>query len=174
MQVLIVEDDSLLREGLSDLLRGAGYEVDTAADGELAVRRGMEGGVDLVLLDLMLPALDGVSVCRRLKMARPGLLVLVLTALGSEDDKVGGLAAGADDYLTKPFGVRELLARIDALERRSRTVAAEAELVDVDGCRLDLGRCEAQRDGRLIPLTAREVGILRWLYRQRARAVTRS
>jgi DNA-binding response OmpR family regulator len=174
MNVLIVEDEALLREGLCDLLRDAGHQVETAADGETALRLGMEGGFDIVLLDLMLPGLDGIAVCRRLKMARPGLLVLILTALGSEDDKVGGLSAGADDYLTKPFGVRELLARVEALERRGRTAAAEPDLLEVDGCRLDLGRCEARRDDRVIPLTAREVGILRWLYRQRARAVTRS
>ena len=174
MRVLIVEDEPLLREGLCDLLSRAGHSVESFADGSAAVRQGMEVGFDLVLLDLKLPGLDGVEVCRRLKIARPGLPVLMLTARGSEDDKVKGFAAGADDYLTKPFGTRELLARVEALGRRSRAVSAEPEILESDGCRFDLGRCEARRGERVIPLTAREVGILRWLYRQRARAVSRA
>ena len=174
MKVLIVEDEPLLRDGLSDLLRQAGHSVQTASDGAEAVGRGTEEAFDLVLLDLKLPSLDGVEVCRRLKTARPGLPVLMLTARGSEDDKVTGFSVGADDYLTKPFGTRELLARVEALGRRSRTASAEPELLEAHGCRFDLGRCEARRGAHVITLTAREVGIVRWLYRQRARAVPRA
>ena len=107
-------------------------------------------------------------------MARPALPILILTARGSEQDRVKGLQAGADDYLTKPFGSAELLARIDALRRRAAIAPSDAERVEIDGCVLDLGRCLAHRSGDPLPLTAREVGILRWLHRHRARAVPRT
>jgi DNA-binding response OmpR family regulator len=174
VRVLIVEDERSLREALVDLLTRRGFSAVAVADGLAAVERGADPDVELVLLDLALPGLDGVEVCRRLRMKRPALPILILTARGSEDDRVEGLRAGADDYLTKPFGSRELLARIDALMRRSSMAPADAERVEIDGCLLDLGRCEAMRDGGAVALTPREVGILRWLHRHRLRAVTRS
>lgn len=174
MRILVVEDEAVLREGLTDLLEGAGHEVDAVGDGEAAARRGLEPGVALVLLDLMLPGLDGIEVCRRLRAARPALPILMLTARGAEDDKVEGLRAGADDYVTKPFGTREILARIDALGRRSAATPAEARVVACDGCTIDLGRLEARRGDAVIPLTAREAGILDWLHRHRSRAVERA
>lgn len=173
MRILIVEDERSLREALVDLLTKRGFAVEAVANGLEAAERGVRPDVELVLLDLALPGLDGVEVCRRLRMARPALPILILTARGSEDDRVEGLHAGADDYLTKPFGSRELLARIEALMRRSSMAPADAENVEIDGCLLDLGRCEAMRDGGAVALTPREVGILRWLHRHRERAVTR-
>jgi DNA-binding response OmpR family regulator len=174
MRILIVEDERSLREALVDLLSGRGFEVEAVADGLSGVDRGTSGEVDLVLLDLALPRLDGVEACRRMRMARPALPILILTARGSESDRVRGLQAGADDYLTKPFGSRELLARIDALRRRAAISPSDVERVEIDGCTFDLGRCVAQRNADTIPLTAREVGILRWLHRHRARAVSRN
>ena len=174
MRILIVEDERSLREALVDLLTKRGFAVEAVADGLKAAERGVRPDIELVLLDLALPGLDGVEVCRRLRMARPALPILILTARGSEDDRVEGLQAGADDYLTKPFGSRELLARIEALMRRSSMAPADAESVEIDGCRLDLGRCEAMRDGGMVALTPREVGILRWLHRHRERAVSRA
>jgi DNA-binding response OmpR family regulator len=174
MRVLIVEDEKTLREGLTDLLAAAGHEVVACELAKEAIVTGTEETFDLVLLDLMLPDLDGVEVCRRLKRVRPSLHILMLTARGSEDDKVVGFEAGADDYLTKPFAVRELLARIDALGRRAATIPAEPEIIEADGCRLDLGRLEAVRDGDPVSITPREAGILRWLHRHRARAVSRA
>jgi len=174
MRVLIVEDERTLREGLKDLLSAAGHEVTAYAFGRDAVDTGTKEAFDLVLLDLMLPDLDGVEVCRRLRRARPSLHILMLTARGSEDDKVAGFEAGADDYLTKPFAVRELLARVTALGRRATAVPAEPEIVEADGCAIDLGRLEARRHTETMSLTPREAGILRWLYRHRARAVPRS
>ncbi|MCU0304447.1 MAG: response regulator transcription factor [Thermoanaerobaculales bacterium] len=174
MRILIVEDEQRLRDGLVDLLSAAGHEVTAIGDGRSAVEVGTATGFDLVLLDLMLPQLDGIEVCRRLRQARPALPILMLTARGSETDKVAGFAAGADDYVTKPFGVRELLARVDAFARRASAAPAEPELVELDGCTLDLGRHLASRDGRETHLTAREVGILRWLHRQRRRTVSRA
>ncbi|MEO8379486.1 MAG: response regulator transcription factor, partial [Acidobacteriota bacterium] len=172
--ILVVEDERSLREALVDLLTKRGFAVEAVADGLKAAERGVRPDIELVLLDLALPGLDGVEVCRRLRMARPALPILILTARGSEDDRVEGLHAGADDYLTKPFGSRELLARIEALMRRSAMAPADAENVEIDGCLLDLGRCQATRDGGAVALTPREVGILRWLHRHRERAVTRA
>jgi two-component system, OmpR family, alkaline phosphatase synthesis response regulator PhoP len=134
----------------------------------------MDPELDLVLLDVMLPKLDGVEVCQRLRKARPDLPILMLTARGAEEDKVRGLKTGADDYVTKPFGARELLARIVALGRRAKSTPAEPEIIEIDGCHFDLGHCEARRGSRIISLTPREVGILRWLHRHKARAVSRS
>jgi DNA-binding response OmpR family regulator len=173
MKILVVEDEPLLRDGLLDLLQGAGYAVEVAADGATAAQRGLDPAIELIVLDLMLPKLGGLEVCQRVRKARPCLPILMLTARGAEDDKVLGLKVGADDYVTKPFGARELLARIEALERRMKSVPAEPELLTVDGCEFDLGHCEARRGAKTIALTAREVGILRWLHRHRTRSVTR-
>ena len=174
MKILIVEDEQRLREGLVDLLSAADHEVTAVGDGRSALEVGMADPFDLVLLDLMLPQVDGIEVCRRLRQARPTLPILMLTARGAEDDKVAGFAAGADDYDTKPFGVRELLARIDAFGRRASSTPAEPEIIELDGCTMDLGRHRATRGSETIHLTAREVGILRWLERQSSRAVSRS
>jgi two-component system response regulator RegX3 len=175
MRVLIVEDEPALNRGLVDLLSGAGHTVESVFDGHSAVARGVAGAFDLVILDLMLPGMDGIAVCRQLKAQRPALAVLMLTARGSEEDKVRGLLGGADDYVTKPFGARELLARVTAFERRIRASgASEPERIEADGCEIDLGRCEALRSGTRIQLTAREARILRLLYHHRARAVSRA
>jgi DNA-binding response OmpR family regulator len=174
MRILIVEDEPGLQEALVDLLANAGHAVEAVADGHRAARRAVEGDFELVLLDLMLPGLDGVEVCRRIRRHRPELYVLILTARGAEGDKVDGLRAGADDYVTKPFGARELLARVDAFARRAAHRPAPVEAIEADGCRLDLGRCRADRAGLAVDLTAREAAILRCLHTHRARAVSRS
>ena len=174
MKILVVEDDPMLRDGLVDLLSGAGHDVDSVADGAAGARQGREQSYDLVVLDLMLPRLDGIEVCRRLRTVRPLLPILMLTARGAEEDKVKGLRAGADDYVTKPFGARELLARVEAMGRRARAAPSEPEVIEAGGCVFDLGRCVARRDEEEIALTAREVGILRWLHRHRNRSVSRA
>jgi two-component system response regulator RegX3 len=174
VRILIVEDERSLRDALVDVLSRHGFEVDAEEDGAAGLAAALRGEVDLLLLDLTLPRLDGIEVCRRVRMERPALPILILTARGSEDDRVKGLCAGADDYLVKPFGTAELLARVDALRRRASIAPADAELLVIDGCVLDLGRCEARREASPVALTPREVGILRWLHRHRARAVTRA
>ena len=174
VRILVVEDEPVLREGLVDLLKAAGHSVTAVADGEGALLHGADPALELLLLDLMLPGIDGVEVCRRLRELRPELPILMLTARGSEDDKVRGFEAGADDYVTKPFGTRELLARIDAMGRRLRLADEQPQRIGAEGCELDFGRCEATCDGRTVALTAREVGILRWLYQHRSRAVSRA
>ena len=174
MRILIVEDERSLREALVEVLTRRGFDAEAVADGASGLAAALRGDVDLVLLDLTLPRMDGIEICRRVRMERPALPILILTARGSEDDRVKGLQAGADDYLVKPFGTAELLARVDALRRRASIAPADAEMLIIDGCVLDLGRCEMKRDGASVPLTPREVGILRWLHRHRARAVSRN
>jgi len=174
VHILVVEDEPVLREGIVDLVSGAGHTVEAVADGVAAVERGSDDRVELILLDVMLPGIDGIEACRRLRMRRPAVPILMLTARGSESDKVDGLAAGADDYVTKPFGVRELLARIDALSRRAAAAPADPDEIRAGSIVLDLGRCRVVRDGDETALTPREVGVVRWLHRHRNRAVPRS
>ncbi|HEY6035848.1 MAG TPA: response regulator transcription factor [Kofleriaceae bacterium] len=173
MRVLVVEDEPSLREGIGDLLRGDGHTVTAVGDGVAGVEAGLGELFDLVVLDLMLPRLDGIEVCRRLRSARPGLPILMLTARGSEDDKVRGLGEGADDYVTKPFSARELLARVRALGRRAPTTESLDE-VQVDGTVIDLARMVVVRGDQRTTLTPREVGIVRWLFRHQDRIVTRA
>jgi len=169
----VVEDEPSLREGISDLLRGDGHTITAVGDGIAGVETGLNELFDLVVLDLMLPRLDGIEVCRRLRTARPGLPILMLTARGSEDDKVRGLGEGADDYVTKPFSARELMARVRALGRRA-PVAESLDEVEVDGAMIDLARMVVVRGEQHTALTPREVGIVRWLHRHQDRVVTRA
>ena len=173
MRILVVEDEASLREGIVDLLEGDGHHVTAAGDGVAGVEYGLRESFDLAILDLMLPRLDGMEVCRQLHAARPGMPILILTARGSEDDKVRGLVEGADDYVTKPFSARELLARVRALGRRA-PAGDSLDSVEVDGAVIDLARMTVVRDGQNTPLTPREVGIVRWLYRYKDRVVSRA
>lgn len=174
MDILIVEDEPSLQAALVDLLQAAGHAVDAVGDGAAALERASAHSYDVVLLDVMLPGIDGNEVCARLSRNRPDLGILMLTAKGAEEDKVRGLQLGADDYVTKPFGAKELLARVEAVGRRAVVARVEAEVVEIDGCSLDLGMCRGQRDGVEIQLTAREAQILRLLHRSRSRAVSRA
>jgi len=174
MRVLVVEDERGLREGLRDLLTGDGHMVAIAGDGPTGLATALAEPFDLIVLDVMMPGLDGFDVCARVRAARPGVAILMLTARGSEDDKVRGLSGGADDYVTKPFGARELLARVRGLARRLGA-AAGPERLDVDGAVIDLGRLVASRTGcEPCALTGREAAILRLLHRHRERAVSRA
>jgi two-component system response regulator RegX3 len=174
MKILVVEDEPILRDGLVDLLTGAGHVVDAVCDGLAATKRGLDPDYELIVLDLMLPKLDGIEVCKRLRKMRPGLPILMLTARGGEEDKVKGLNMGADDYVTKPFSPKELLARVAAMGRRIKGAPSDPEVLEADGCSFDFGRCEMRRGSKTVALTAKEVGILRWLHRHRARVISRS
>ncbi len=171
--MLLVEDEAALREGVTDLLRGDGHDVVAVGDGHAAVAAGLAEPYEVVLLDLMLPGLPGLEVCRRLRGdARKATPILMLTARDTLDDKLTGLSSGADDYLTKPFSARELLARVRALGRR---VVVEAEALVVDGASLDLVRLVVQRGaGPAVPLTPREAGLLRLLHRRAGAPVSRA
>ncbi|MBA3398067.1 MAG: response regulator transcription factor [Deltaproteobacteria bacterium] len=173
MRVLVVEDEASLRDGIVDLLTGDGHQVTAVGDGVAGVEAGLRDPYDLVVLDLMLPRLDGMEVCRRLRSARPGMPILMLTARGSEDDKVRGLMEGADDYVTKPFSARELLARVRVLGRRA-PAGDSLDEVQVDGAVIDLARMVVVRGDTRTALTPREVGIVRWLHRHQDRVVSRA
>jgi two-component system response regulator RegX3 len=172
VRILVVEDEAALRDGIVDLLSGDGHTVTAVGDGVAGVESGLRDVFDVVVLDLMLPRLDGMEVCRRLRAARPGMPILMLTARGSEDDKVRGLIEGADDYVTKPFSARELLARIRVLGRRAQ-VGDSLDEVQVDGAVIDLARMTVMRGDKRVALTPREVGIVRWLHRHQDRVVSR-
>src|SRR5687767_11944793 len=161
VRILLVEDEANLREGIVDLLEGDGHEVTAIGDGVTGVEAGLREPFDLVVLDLMLPRLDGMEVCRRLRAARPGMPILMLTARGSEDDKVRGLVEGADDYVTKPFSARELLARVRVLGRRA-PAGESLDEVHVDGALIDLARMVVIRGDARTTLTPREVGLVLW------------
>jgi DNA-binding response OmpR family regulator len=173
MRILVVEDEASLRDGIVDLLEGDDHAVTAVGDGIAGVETGLREPFDLVVLDLMLPRLDGMEVCRRLRSARPGTPILMLTARSSEDDKVRGLVEGADDYVTKPFSARELLARVRALGRRA-PAGESVDEVRVDGTVIDLARMVVVRGGEHIALTPREVGIVRWLHQHSDRVVSRA
>jgi DNA-binding response OmpR family regulator len=172
--LLVVEDDAPIRRGVVDALRFAGYSVSEAEDGPGAVDLGSRGAFDLVLLDVMLPGLDGFGVLRELRASQPRLPVIFLTARGAEEDRVRGLRGGADDYVVKPFSPTELLARVEAVLRRSAERPHAVPRITVAGRELDFERREVRlADGRSVQLTEREAGLLQHLALHRDRAVSR-
>ena len=171
MRVLLVEDDSRIARLIANGLRDEAYAVDVAPDGEQAVYLGTENPYDLVILDLMLPRKDGWTVCRELRHGGFRGPVLMLTALDSVDDRVAGLDCGADDYLTKPFDFKELLARLRALLRRS--TALRPPVARVADLTLDTGSHAVHRAGRAIPLTAKEYSLLEYLVLNQGRVIGR-
>jgi two-component system OmpR family response regulator len=162
--LLIVDDDPEIRDLLAQFLREHGFRVSVAAEGEEMFQRLGEEEPDLVVLDLMLPGEDGLSLCRRLSTDY-ALPIIMLTAVAEEADRIVGLEMGADDYLTKPFNPRELLARIRAVLRRAgQPVGRQGQVVSFEGWLLDLGRRELKRDdGTLVPLSAGEFRLLQVL-----------
>lgn len=173
MKILLVEDDASLRNGLKDLLKHDGHQADVAEDGAKAVKMGSANSYDIIILDLSLPKLDGFEVCQSLRKNKPGVFILILSARNSEDSKVLGFKVGADDYMTKPFGMKELLAKIQAIERRLKTVPAKPDEIAIDDCCFDFGRCLATRGKKEIQLTPKEVAILQWLNSHRTRYISR-
>ena len=173
-RVLVVEDDVSLNETLRFNLEREGYEVHTAVDGEvgLALARSLEP--DLIILDVMLPALSGTEVLRQLRTDDSSVPVLLLTARTGEIDRVQGLDLGADDYITKPFGLAELLARVRAhLRRRAAGAGAQVLVIEFDGRRLDLARRELRRDAVVVPLRPKEYELLAYLARHPGQTFTR-
>jgi DNA-binding response OmpR family regulator len=158
--VLLIEDDAAIVSGLELNLSLEGYQVLSAADGETGFRVACERHPDMVVLDIMLPGMNGLEVLRRLRERSPDIPVLVLSARGEEADKVLGLQLGADDYMSKPFSLSELLARINAALRRQRRRAAEPTLLRVGEATVDLARRVVSRDGTEIAMTAREFELL--------------
>jgi heavy metal response regulator len=161
VRILIVEDEPRVAGFIAKGLREQAYAVDIAADGEEALYHASENDYDLIILDLMLPVIDGVTVCRRLRSSGLRKPILMLTARDAVDDRVTGLDCGADDYLTKPFDFKELLARIRALLRRPREL--RPQILQVADLKLNTGDHSVTRQGRPIGLTAKEYALLEFL-----------
>ena len=173
MHLLLIEDDTEAARFLVKGLRESGFSVDHAADGREGLFRATEGQFDLVVTDRMLPHIDGLAIIELMRRKGIATPVLVLSALGSVDDRVKGLKAGGDDYLTKPFAFAELLARIEALLRR-RSSAPQATRLKVEDLELDLLARRVTRAGREVELTARELKLLEFLMRRAGQVVTRT
>ncbi len=174
IRVTVVEDDEAIREGIVATLEKTGYVVDACADGESGLRAARQAGCNLVLLDMMLPGMDGIEVLTELRKTHPSLPVIVLTARGTEDDRVEGLRRGADDYVVKPFSTRELVARVEAVLRRSPERPSPVQKLRMGHGTIDLDRREILADGcDAQSLSETECQILAHLASNPGRAITR-
>ena len=172
MRILLVEDEPKVAAFIKKGLEEQAYEVDQAYDGFFGKKLALENDYDLIILDVILPQKNGLEVCKEIRQIKPGVSILMLTALGSTDDKILGLDSGADDYLVKPFVVQELVARIRALTRRSYDAPAN-EILRLADLELNLTKKTVTRSGTPINLTAREFALLHYLMRNRERVVSR-
>ncbi|HSV92995.1 MAG TPA: response regulator transcription factor [Desulfobacterales bacterium] len=170
--ILVIEDDPALLGGLMDVLVFNGFAVSGVADGRDGLQAALERPADLVLLDLMLPGLDGLAVCRAIRARRPHQPVIMITARGSEDDIVAGFKAGADDYIPKPFSLRELMVRVEAVLRRAGKNPAGGS-VQLGGIRFDAQQLTAEACGRTVEITRREMDLIAYFHRHAGRIVTR-
>ena len=172
--ILVVEDDAAIRRGIVDMLRYSGYGVHEAADGRAGLDLALAVDADLVLLDIMMPGMDGTKVLTELRKARPAQPVIFLTARGEEEDRIGGLRLGADDYIVKPFSIDELMARIEAVLRRSPARPTSRAAIDIAGRSIDFDRREATLPGGVKrTLTEREAEVIGYLAANPGRAVSR-
>jgi len=172
--ILVIEDDLKILRGLEMNLKFEGYTVLAATEGHEGLKKALDEPADLLLLDLMLPGLSGYDICRKVRERKPDLPIVMLTAKGQEIDKVAGLDLGADDYVTKPFGVSELMARIRALLRRCEARGKGLEQYSFGNVMLDFKKYQAEADGKAVELTAREFDLLRYLIEHAGEAVHRS
>jgi DNA-binding response OmpR family regulator len=172
-RILIIEDELPMRTALTDLLQAQGHRVIVAADGATGLERALEEKPDLLLLDVMMPKLDGFAVCRGVRQHAPTVPILMLTAKGQVDDRVEGLDAGADDYLVKPFSSRELLARVRALLRRSDRQSALVERIVFGDVVVDFTKQQCTRAGEAVELTLKEFGMLKLLAESRGQPISR-
>ena len=161
-KILIVEDEPNMVAGLRDNFEFEGYQVITAPDGAAGLERALSEAPDLVILDVMMPRLSGLDVCKQLKSKRPSIPIIMLTARGQEIDKVVGLELGADDYVTKPFSIRELLARVKAVLRRARTLPKEHEHVSFGDIEVNLRSCQVSRAGKPLDFSSKEFELLKY------------
>jgi two-component system alkaline phosphatase synthesis response regulator PhoP len=173
-RILAIEDEPAIRRGVVDALRYAGFEPFEAGTGDEGLRMALELEYDLLLLDLVLPGRDGLEILREVRKYRPAQPVIILTARGDESDRVAGLQLGADDYVIKPFSVKELLARVEAVLRRSPERPSNCDRVEFTGGVAQLARCEIVfDDGSRADLSEKEVEILRYLATNPGRAISR-
>lgn len=173
MRVLVIEDDEMIASFVSKGLKEDGFAVDCAADGENGLHLALNEPYDVIVVDIMLPKLDGLALIKELRAHKKNTPVLILSAKHSVDDRVKGLETGSDDYLTKPFAFSELLARIHALIRRS-TGSTDATTLEVADLRMDLLRREMTRSGKKIDLQPREFALLEYLMRNAGRVVSKT
>ncbi|HUT52173.1 MAG TPA: response regulator transcription factor [bacterium] len=172
--ILVIEDDAAIRRGIVDAFQFQGYETMEAGDGESGLELGLTAACDLVLLDLVLPRRDGLEILEQVRKGRPSLPVIILTARGDENDRVRGLRLGADDYVVKPFSVKELLARVEAVLRRTPGRPLDLSEVAIPDGVADFARCEVRFDnGDRCELSEREIELLRYLAVNAGRAVSR-
>jgi len=171
-RILVVEDDPAILAGLQDVLVFNGYGVDGAADGGQGLAAALEADYDLILLDVMLPTLDGFSICKRLRAEKPRQAIVILTAKGSEEDVVTGFRSGADDYVAKPFSLRELMARVEAVLRRAGKPVG-GERIEHRGIVFDGLNLRAGRGDRVQELTRREMDIISYLFHNQHRIVSK-
>jgi len=173
-KILIIEDDTSILRGLKDNLELEEYKVITETNGAEGLKLALEKDADLLLLDIMLPGMNGYEICRRVKKEKPDLLIIMLTARGSEMDKVSGLDIGADDYITKPFSLPELLARIRAAFRRIKDEPDFPDEYSFGNIRLDFKNLKAFRDNQEIKLSGKEFAIMEYFIRHEGEAVHRN
>jgi two-component system, OmpR family, copper resistance phosphate regulon response regulator CusR len=174
MKILIVEDEPKVAAFLKQGLEEQHYEVDIAYDGQMGARLGMNNQYDIMILDLILPYMNGLELCKKIREAGKQTPILILTALGATNDKISGFDSGADDYLVKPFEFAELLARIKALIKRSTGISQTSNTLKVADLVLDLNKKCAIRGNKTIDLTAKEFGLLEYLMRNKGRVLSRA
>ncbi len=171
-RILVVEDDSALLRGLVDVLVYNGYEVNGVEDGGQGLDAGLRGAYDLLLLDVMLPTLDGFSICKEVRKKKPGQGIIMITAKGAEDDIVRGFNAGADDYISKPFSLREVMVRIEAVLRRTGKKIGDVEVI-IQDILFDGKNLVAKYKNESVDLTRKEMDIIAYLHHHRDRIVSK-
>ncbi len=172
-RVLVVEDDSAMAVALQDGFSYEGFDVDVASDGSKGLRLANERNPDVIVLDVMLPKISGIDVCKRIRQNNNRVPIIMLTARGQEADKVVGLKSGADDYVTKPFSFLELLARVEAVLRRAQERSAGGETYEFGDIRIDFRRSQAFKHGKHLSLSPREFKLLRFLIDHRGEVLAR-
>ncbi|KPK86149.1 MAG: transcriptional regulator [Bacteroides sp. SM23_62_1] len=173
MKILLVEDEPKVVEFIKKGLEEQGYETEVAYDGQMGERLAIKEKYDLIILDVILPYLNGYELCKRIREKGLQVPVLMLTALGSTDDKISGFDAGADDYLVKPFEFAELLARIKVLSKRSSGLIQTSRLIKIADLELDLDKKTARRGDKIIDLTAKEFALLEFLMMNKGKVISR-
>ncbi len=174
-RILVVEDEPDMQAGIKDNLEFEGYEVDTASDGKEGLQKILSDGFDLVLLDVMLPHISGFDVCKKVRHENNDTPIIFLTAKGEEIDKVIGLESGGDDYLTKPFSLRELLARVKAVLRRTekQSVNTSSQAIEIGQLRVDFTTYTASIEGEPVKMTSKEFEILQYLLKHKNATISR-
>lgn len=173
LRILVVEDEEAIRTGLIDVLVFHGYDVDSAATGPNGLEKALTGKFDLILLDIMLPGMDGYEICNRIRTEDRNQAIIMLTAKTSDEDIVQGLKLGADDYVPKPFSIQQLVLRIEAVLRRSQAGQEMARTLSIGGIEVDTDNLCGLKDGNEIAFTKREIEVLSYLSRNSDRPVSR-